>query len=161
MDNNFNFFIKNNFSIIETMFHIKEKDVKIIDNYNRTIIKNYNIDRLFIYIPIIKTCVEELLKDLKDFNIIINETYNDSNKTFTYRIFFDIEIDNLKDVEAFIFLSQDKNDNRKINVSVSTNKDSELVSIFIMNHYKNNHLENELKPLIANLSRHSLELNII
>jgi len=161
MDNNFNFFIKNNFSIIQTMFHIKEKDVKIIDNYNRTIIKNYNIDRLFIYIPIIKTCVEELLKDLKDFNIIINETYNDAIKTFTYRIFFDIEIDNLKDVEAFIFLSQDKNDNRKINVSVSTNKDSELVSIFIMNHYKNNHLENELKPLIANLSRHSLELNII
>ena len=161
MNNNFEFFIKNNFAITKTMFHVDEDNMKVIDNCNRIIVKKYNLNRLYDYIPIVKPFIDELLKDLTDFNIIINENYNKNNKTFTYHITFDINIDNIKDINAFVFLSQDKTDKNKINISLSTNKDHEFACIMMTNHYKNNHLENELKPLIANLSRHSLVLNII
>lgn len=157
--NNFELFIKNNFSITKTMFHVNETDIEVIDSYTRVITKNYNLNRLYNYIPIVQPIIEEILKDLTDFKIIINENYNNSNKTFTYHITFDI--DNFKDIYAFVFLSQDRNDKNKINISVNTNKDHELACILMTNHYKNNHLENQLKPLIANLSHHSLALNII
>ena len=159
MNNNFELFIKNNFSIIKTMFHINEDNVEVIDSFNREMTKYYNLNKLYNYIPIIQPIIEEILKDLKEIKIIINENYNNLNKTFTYHIRFDI--DNFKDIYAFVFLSQDKNDKNKINISVNTNKDHELACILMTNHYKNNHLENQLKPLIDRLSHHSLALNII
>ena len=45
--NNFKSFIKNNFAIIKTLFYINEKDVEIIDDDNRLITKNYNLNHLY------------------------------------------------------------------------------------------------------------------
>jgi len=149
MNDNFKAFIKNNFSIIKTLFYINENDIKIIDNNNRLITKNYNLNHLYKYLPI----VEAFIPNLKHINIIINEIYNNTNNSFIYKINFDII-----DVEAYIFLSQNKN---KIDISIETNNKNDIIHNLIIEFYKNHHLENQLKPLISNLSHRSLALNII
>jgi hypothetical protein len=147
--NNFKSFIKNNFAIIKTLFYINEKDVEIIDDDNRLITKKYNLNHLYKYLPF----VEAFVPNLTTINIIISENYNDNNNIFTYKIYFEII-----DVEAYIFLSQNKN---KININIDTNNKTDIIHNLIIEFYKNNHLENQLKPLISNLSHHSLALNII
>jgi len=147
--NNFKSFIKNNFAIIKTLFYINEKDVEIIDDDNRLITKNYNLNHLYKYLPF----VEAFVPNLTTINIIISENYNDNNNIFTYKIYFEII-----DVEAYIFLSQNKN---KININIDTNNKTDIIHNLIIEFYKNNHLKNQLKPLISNLSHHSLALNII
>jgi len=144
---NFEQFIKNN-SIINTMFNINENDIQIIDINNRIINKTYKLKRLYKYLPII----EPFLADITNIKIYIAEKYNNFNNTFIYKINFDII-----DLEAFIFLTQDKN---KININIDTNKKHDFIYNLAVEFYKN-YLKDHLKPLISNLSRHSLALNII
>lgn len=151
MNDNFELFIKNNFSIIETLFNINENNIKIIDNDNRLITKTYNLNKLYKYLPILELFIPDL-NNIKS-KINIHEIYNKYNNTFTYKINFDII-----ETDAYIFLSQNKN---KINISIETNKKDDFIYNLIIEFYKINHLENQLKPLISNLSHHSLALNII
>jgi hypothetical protein len=164
---NFELFIKNNFEIISTIFHIKENEIKTIDNKTRLIKRDLEIIRLFDNIPILKTMLEDFLKDYVIIELYITEKFNDTNNEFIYKIKFNKE--NLKNIRAFIKLSQDKNN---INVSLSFKKKNknnfdfdniteEIVFQAISNYYKATFLENDLKPLIKKLSHHSFALNII
>jgi len=163
--NNFELFIKNNFEILATIFHINENQIKTMDDNTRIIKRNIEIMNITKHIPILKNILEELFKDFLIIDIYIKEFFY--NNEFIYKIKFNIE--NLKDIRAYLKLTNFKNN---INVSLSFNKKNknnfdldniteEIVFQAISNYYKATFLENDLKPLIRKLSHHSFELNIV
>jgi len=172
-NNNFELFIKQNFLIISTLFHINENAVQIIDDKTRIIKRNFKINRLFEHIPILKTILEDFFKDYMIIGITIKEEFIDNNNQYIYKI--NCNKDDLKHFNGYLKLTQDNNNKNKINASISFDKTNnnifdfeninilteELIFQSISNFYKSTFLENDLKPLIKKLSHHFFELNII
>jgi len=176
-------FIFNNSSILKTLFHVDDNGIRVINNNSREIIKNYRTAKLFRFLPILKDILEEILKDISTIKLIIIETYNSSNNSFDYEIkvaenkLFE-NITNIYKFRYYIHLILDKTDKRKINASLSMNKNdvdddfnpiNKVIIMIMLNYFENEHpnyykkviLEEKLKPLITNISHHSFELNII
>ena len=122
---NFTFELNNNI-IIKTLFHIDDNCIKVIDNKTRIIIKNYKTSKMFIFMPLLKDLLEELLKDVNTIQIIITETYNKSLNTFNYEIklaenkLFE-NITNLYKFRYYIHLNEN---NGKINASLKSEKNN-------------------------------------
>jgi len=172
----------NNNSIIKTLFHVSENDIKKINNNSREIIKNYRTAKIFMFMPLLKEILEELLKDISSIKLIIIETYDSNNNTFNYEIklaenkLFE-NITSLYKFRYYIHISQDMNDKTKINTSLSLNKNdieddynplNKIIIMIMLNYFENEHpsyykkvvLEEQLKPLITNISNNSFKLNI-
>ena len=183
MNNDFKSFIKNNPSIITTLFHVNESNIKVVNDNMRIINKCYKTNKLFTFIPILKDMLQDILKDVNGVDLKIIEKYDEKKVEFNYEIklcenkLFD-NITNLYKFSYFILMSQDKINKNKINASIAINKNNveddinPLNKIIIMlminyfeneqvNYYKQVVFENQLKPLIQNLSHHSFELNIV
>ena len=177
---NFKDFIRNNNIIIKTLFHIDDNCIKVIDNKTRIIIKNYKTSKMFIFMPLLKDLLEELLKDVNTIQIIITETYNKSLNTFNYEIklaenkLFE-NITNLYKFRYYIHLNEN---NGKINASLKSEKNNadddinplnKIIIMIMLNYFENEHpdyykkivLKDQLEPLITNISHHSFVLNII
>jgi len=179
----FKAFIRNNNSIIQTLFHVDNNNIKIIDDNTREIIKNYRTAKIFIFMPLLKDILNEILKDVPIVQLKIIETYDNKNNQFNYLIklcenkLFE-NITNIYRFNYFIHLYQDKIDKSKINVTLSMNKNNieddnnplnKIIIMIMLNYFENEHpsyykkvvLQDQLKPLIDNISLHSLVLNII
>jgi len=183
MDNDFKVFVRNNPSIISTLFHVSENNIEVINDNTRIIHKCYKTNKLFMFVPMLKDILNDILKDVNGIDLNIIENYDENNKEFNYEVklcenkLFE-NITNLYKFSYIIFISQDKNNKNKINAGVKINKNdveddiNPLNKIIIMlminyfeneqvNYYKEVVFQNQLKPLIKNLSHHSFELNII
>jgi hypothetical protein len=113
----------------------------------------------------------------------IIESYDKKNNQFNYQIklcenkLFE-NITNIYRFDYYIHLNEDKNDKSKINVTLSMNKNNiedennplnKIIIMIMLNYFENEHpsyykkvvLQEQLKPLIDEISRHSLVLNII
>ena len=81
-------FIRNNPSILKTLFHVDDDGIKVIDNNSREIIKNYRTAKLFRFLPILKDILEEILKDISTIKLIIIDLeavgYVSDNEKYTY-----------------------------------------------------------------------------
>lgn len=176
-------FILNNSSIIKTLFHVDDNAITIINKNTRQIIKNYRTAKIFLFMPLLKDILEELLKDINTIQLIITETYNINNNSFDYEIklaenkLFE-NITTLYNFKYYIHLSLDNINNTKINSSLSMNKNNidddfnplnKIIIMIMLNYFENEHpnyykkvvLLEKLKPLISSISHHSFELNII
>ena len=176
-------FIKNNNSIIKTLFHVDDSNIIVINDDSREIIKNYRTTKIFMFMPLLKDLLNEILKDVPVVQLKIIETYDKKNKQFNYLIsimenkLFE-NITSLYEFQYLIHLNLDKNDYKKINVSLSMNKNkidddcnplNKIIIMIMLNYFENEHpsyykrvvLEEQLKPLIAEISHRSLVLNII
>jgi hypothetical protein len=176
-------FIRNNPSILKTLFHVDDDGIKVIDNNSREIIKNYRTAKLFRFLPILKDILQEILKDISTIKLIIIETFDVSNNSFNYEIkvaenkLFE-NITNIYKFRYYIHLTLDKKNKNKINSSLSMNKNdvdddynpiNKVIIMIMLNYFENEHpnyykkviLEEKLKPLITAISHHSFELNII
>lgn len=176
-------FILSNNSIIKTLFHVDDDCIKIIDNNTREIVKNYRTSKIFTFMPLLKDLLNEILKDISTIQMKIIESYDKKTNQFNYKIqlsenkLFE-NITSLYRFQYFIHLNQDKNDKSKINVFLSMNKNNieddnnplnKIIIMIMLNYFENEHpsyykrvvLDAQLKPLIDNISRHSLALNII
>lgn len=177
---NFKDFIKNNNSIIKTLFHVNDDNIKVIDDNKREITKNYRTAKMFMFMPLLKDLLYELLKDIHTIQLIITETFDKKANQFNYEIrlaenkLFE-SITNLYRFRYYIHLSENKS---KINSSLSINKNdveddmnpvNKIIIMIMLNYFENEHgsyykrvvLEEKLKPLIADISHRSFELNII
>ena len=67
-------FIKNNNSIIKTLFHVDDSNIKVIDDDSREIIKNYRTAKIFMFMPLLKDLLNEILKDVPVVQLKIIET---------------------------------------------------------------------------------------
>jgi len=175
-------FIRNNNSIIRTLFHVDDSNIKIINDNYREIIKNYRTAKIFMFMPLLKDLLNEILKDVPIVQLKIIENYDKKNDQFNYTItimenkLFE-NIISLYEFQYLLHLYFDKN-NKKINVSLSMNKNkieddcnplNKIIIMIMLNYFENEHptyykqvvLEKQLKPLITDISHHSLELNII
>jgi len=174
---NFELLIKNNFSILKTLFHVNENSLHIIDNNTRIIKRNFQISRLFDCIPFLKTILEDIFKNYMIIDLSITEKFNKLNNEFIYKL--KLYKDDLKNIRGYLKLSLDNFNKNKINVSMYYKKKSnnnnniinidfnninniteEIIFQSISNYYKSTFLENDLKPLIKNISHHFFELNI-
>lgn len=163
MMNSFENLIKNNFEIIKTLFHINENNINSIDDRKRLIRKDVYISRIFDSIPILKGLLEELLKDYLLIETKIKEVFNDKTDEFIYKVKFN----NPKISNYRVYLKLNRN-NDIINVSINIinkntenfnfNPTDELIFQLIINYYKDNFLEKDLKKV---LSKYSYQLNIL
>jgi hypothetical protein len=162
----FEYFIKNNFDILNILFHINENNLTIINNNIRIIKKDIYISNIFNSLPILKTLLEDILNEFILIETKIKESYNQNNNEFIYKIkFYNPKISHIK---AFIKL---KEINNKINISIDiinnnnciiSNKLTEdIIGNIIINYYKANFIEKDLKTFLENTNHHSFELNII
>jgi|694.fasta_scaffold00862_6 hypothetical protein len=162
----FEYFIKNNFDILNILFHINENNLTIINNNTRIIKKDIYISNIFNSLPILKTLLEDILNEFILIETKIKESYNQNNNEFIYKIkFYNPKISHIK---AFIKL---KEINNKINISIDiinnnnciiSNKLTEdIIGNIIINYYKANFIEKDLKTFLENTNHHSFELNII
>ena len=83
---NFKDFIRNNNSIVKTLFHVNDDSIVVINDNTRIITKNYRTAKIFMFMPLLKEILEELLKDVSTIQMIITETFDKSKKTFNYEI---------------------------------------------------------------------------
>ena len=166
---NFEFFIKNNFSILKTLFHINEDNLYVIDDNTRIIKKKIYISNIFNSIPILKGLLEEILKDLLLIETKITETFNKNNNEYLYKIkFYNSKISHIR---VYLKLNVDNINTNIINISINiTRKNNtfntdtiteDIISNIIVNYYKSNFIENDLKTLFKTINHHSFELNII
>jgi len=176
-------FIKNNNSIIKTLFHVDDNNIRIINDNKREIIKNYRTAKIFMFMPLLKDLLFEILKDISVIQLIITETFDNNNNLFNYEIklaknkLFE-NITNLYRFRYYINLYQDKIDKSKINSDLSIQKNdvdddnnpiNKIIIMIMLNYFENEHsnyykkvvLEDQLKPLIDDISHHSFVLNII
>ena len=183
MNYDFKAFIRNNPTIITTLFHVNENNINKINNDMRIINKCYKTSKLFSFIPVLKDMLQDILKDVEGLELKITEKYDEKNLQFIYEVklcenkLFD-NITNLYKFSYFILLSQDKINKNKINATVSINKNNieddinplnRIIIMLMVNYFENEQVdyykkvvfENQLKPLIDNISHHSFELNII
>jgi len=170
----------NNSIIVKTLFHINDSCIKVIDDKTRLITKNYKTSKLFLFMPLLKELLEELIKDINTIKLLITETFDSKLNGFTYEIklaenkLFE-NITNLYNFKYYIHLNLDKINNKKINSHLSMDKNNiyddfnpvnNIIIMIILNYFENEHpnyykkvvLEDQLKPL---LNLHSFELNII
>lgn len=173
-------FIRNNNEIIKTLFHIDDNSITIIDKNTREFIKNYKTTKIFIFMPLLKDILNEILKDISTIQLKIIEKFDKNNNQFNYKIFLNENklFDNITNLYRFNYLIHLNENNSIINVSLSMNKNNieddnnplnKIIIMIMLNYFENEHpsyykrvvLEKQLKPLITNLSHHSLVLNII
>ena len=180
---NFKDFIRNNNSIIKKMFHVDDDSITIIDENTRVIVKNYRTAKIFMFMPLLKDLLNEILKDISTIQLRIIESYNKKKAQFTYQInlsenkLFE-NITNLYKFNYYIHLSQDTNIKSKINARLSMDKNNvdddnnpinKIIIMIMLNYFENEHpnyykkvvLEEQLKPHINDISHRSFELNII
>jgi len=157
----FEFLIKNNIEFIKTLFHIYENNVFIIDNNNKVIKKEIYISNIFDSIPIVKDILQDIFKEFIIIESIINEFYDTQNNQFIYKIKFNNK--NINNYRVFIILAQDSIYKNKINFSIKLhNKDknpnisNDMIIHIIINWYKANFIEKDLKTLF---NKYSYELN--
>ena len=184
MNNDFKAFVRNNPAIITTLFHVNENNInKINADDTRIINKCYKTSKLFSFIPILKDMLQDILNDVEGLELQIIEKYDEKNLQFNYEVklcenkLFD-NITNLYKFSYFILIAQDKNNKNKINASISINKNNveddmnplnKIIIMLMVNYFENEQVdyykkvvfENQLKPLIYDISHHSFELNII
>ncbi len=179
---NFKSFIRNNISIVKTLFHVDDENITVIDDNTRSITKHYKTSKLFMFIPILKEMLNEILKDISFIQLDIKETFNKKNNEFIYEIslaentLFE-NITNLYKFRYYITLNNNKNTNditssiylHKNNVEDDINPINKIIIMIMLNYLENEHpnyykkvvLEEQLKPLISSISHHSFVLNII
>ena len=160
----FEYFIKNNFNILNILFHINENNI-IIHNNTRIIKKDIYISNIFNSLPILKTLLEDILNEFILIETKIKKLYNENNNEFIYKIkFYNPKISHIR---AFIKL---KEINNKINISLDINNNNssisnkiteDIIGNIIINYYKANFIEKDLKTFLENTNHHSFELNII
>jgi hypothetical protein len=173
--NNFYSFLIDNPIIIETLFNMNNYEIKNIDSNKRIIIKTFEFNNIYNYLPIIKSLV---IKNQNDISFIIKEKFI-NNDFIIYKIKLNKHplIDNYDFIYKFKFYIFISFYNNKLNI-ILKNKDIKYYDLncfkltifniiknyldndFII-HIKKNILEKNLKPLLANLNPHSFELNII
>jgi len=162
-------FIKNNFCILKTLFHINEDNLIVINNNKRIIKRNIYISNIFNSIPVLKGFLEEILKDLLLIETKITEKFNDNNNEFLYKIkFYNAKISHIR---VYIKLYQDNINTNIINISINIKKinnnfnpsdiTEDIISNIILNYYKANFIEIDLINLFKSINHHSFELNII
>ena len=179
---NFKNFIRNNNSIVKTLFHVDDNNIKVMDDNTRLITKYYKTSKMFIFIPVLKDMLTEILKDISFIQLDIKETFDKNKNQFTYQIslaenpLFD-SITNIYKFKYFITLNIDSNNKNKINSSIYYDKNNveddinpvnKIIIMIMLNYFENEHpsyykkivLEEQVKPLIANISPHSFVLNI-
>ncbi len=183
MTNSFKDFIRNINSIIKTLFHVDEDCITVINDNIRIITKNYRTAKIFMFMPLLKDVLNEVLKDIPTIQLKIIENYDKKNNQFNYQINLTENklfegITNLYRFNYFIHLNQDKNDKTKINAFLSMDKNNveddnnpfnKIIIMIILNYFENEHpsyykkviLEEKLKPHINQISHHSWVLNII
>jgi hypothetical protein len=138
-------FIKNNFCILKTLFHINEDNLIVINNNKRIIKRNIYISNIFNSIPVLKGFLEEILKDLLLIETKITEKFNDNNE-FLYKIkFYNAKISHIR---VYIKLYQDNINTNIINISINIKKinnnfnpsdiTEDIISNIILNYYKAN-----------------------
>jgi len=170
--------IINNPIIIETLFHLHNYNISIINPNKRIINKTCNINNIFEYLPLLKCFFNNDL----DINYIITETFFNNSFKYKIKLAYNPIFNNYDYIYKFrfyIFLSLDNINNNVINIYMKTNKkfiqikennpfNLSVVHLIIhylendhMTYIKNNILNNELKPLLSSLNPHSFELNII
>ncbi len=181
MTNNFKDFIRNNNSIVKTLFHIDDSNINVIDNNTRIMTKHYKISKMFMFIPVLKDMLTEILKDISFIQLDIKETFDKNKNEFTYEITLAENplfqsITNLYKFKYYISLNN--NNKNIINSSIYYNKNNiedeinpvnKIIIMIMLNYLENEHpsyykkvvLEDQLKPLISNISHHSFVLNII
>lgn len=162
----FEYFIKNNFNILNILFHVNENNLTIINDNTRIIKKDIYVSNIFDSLPILQSLLDDILKEFILIETKIKESFNQNNNEFIYKIkFYNPKISHIK---AFIKL---KEINNKINISLDiTNSNNNLISNkitediignIIINYYKANFIEKDLKNFLQNTNHHSFELNII
>jgi len=157
----FEFLIKNNMEILRTLFHINENNLNIIDDKRRIIRKDVKIERIYQALPIIKDLVDEIFKDFLVIETKIKEIYYDDKNEFIYKIKFNNpKISNYK-----FYIKLSLKDENKINCDINyINKKNEndilftLILNIIVNYYKSEFIENDLKKLIKKLTNNYFDL---
>ena len=160
----FEYLIKDNFEILRTLFHINESNLIVLNDKKRVIRKDIYISRIYETLPMIKGLLDEIFKDLLLIKTEIKEVFNENKNEFIYTIKFNnSRINNYK-----VYMKLTLKTKNKINGSIyfiNKNKDINIIDNIIiniiLNYYKLEFLEKDLKKLIDNLSHHSFELNII
>lgn len=181
MSSNFKEFIRNNNSIVKTLFHVDDANINIIDDNTRVITKLYRTSKMFMFIPVLKDMLNEILKDISFIQLDIKETFDKKKNEFTYEISLAENplfqgITNLYKFRYYIILNN-KNKNNinssihldKNNVDDDINPVNKIIIMIMLNYLENEHpcyykkvvLEEQVKPLISSISHHSFELNII
>jgi len=162
----FEYFIKNNFNILNILFHINENNITIVNNNTRIIKKDIYISNIFNSLPILKTLLEDILKEFILIETKIKESYNENNNEFIYKIkFYNPKISHikafikLKEINNIINISIDINNNN--NCIISNKITEDIIGNIIINYYKANFIEKDLKTFLENTNHHSFELNII
>lgn len=159
--NSFEILIKNNMEILTTLFHINENNLNIIDDKKRIIRKDIKIERIYQALPIIKDLVDEIFKDFLVIETKIKEIYYDDKNEFIYKIKFNNpKISNYK-----FYIKLSLKDENKINCDINyINKKNEndilfnLILNIIVNYYKSEFIENDLKKLIKRLTNNYFDL---
>ncbi len=175
-------FIYNNPHLIFTLFHIHKPNLSIINHNERIIIKPYELYYLYKNLPILKDFFSNLLQN-NDITLIIHESFDESNQSFTYSISLQEnpifnEFKYIYDITYNIHLSPDKSNKNNINCSTSVHKnisttiDNPLynsILLIIINYLEQEHTQyikneillKEFKPLFDKTNHHSFVLNII
>lgn len=161
--------------IIETLFHIKNYKLNIINSNKRTFIKITPFNEIYNYLPILRN----FIKDDNEISYFITETYQDNSiiyeiKLNNHHLFNDYQF--IYNLKFFICFSIDNTDKNKINISLKTNKINDeinpinqtiinIISNYLendhMDYIKNNIIHKELKPLFSSINHRSFVLNII
>jgi len=168
--------IYNNPIIINSLFHLHNPTIHIINDNKRTFIKPYNTSFISYYLPAI---IPLIPKELKSINFIVQETYNPTIHQFIYSIFLqENELSrNFKHLSLIKFNIHLSQFNNIINCHTSVSQEPSIytpnpfqqsISLIILNylehqhtHYiKNEILLKEIKPIIEKLNHHSFVLNI-
>jgi hypothetical protein len=168
--------IISNHRIIETLFHLDNYDLIVINSTKRMIIKYCPFNHIYEYLPFLK----DILNDDKDISYIIMETYENNSILYEislnkHHLFNDYEY--IYNFRFYIQISNDKFNKNKINIQIKTNKIDinepnpihQTIIHIIFNYLENEHInyikneiiEKELKPLLLSLNPRSFELNII
>jgi len=157
----FEFLIKNNFEIIKTLFNINETNIIVFDDKKRIIRKDIYTSRIYETIPNIKWFLDEIFKDILLIKTEIKEVFNKDKNEFIYKIKFCNErINNYKVFIKLILKNKNKINGSiyYINKNKNINLIDDIIINIIINYYKSEFLENNLKKILSN---YSYKLNIL
>jgi len=157
----FEFLIKNNFEIIKTLFHINETNIIVFDDKKRIIKKDIYTSRIYETIPNIKWFLDEIFKDILLIKTEIKEVFDKDKNEFIYKIKFGNQrIDNYKVFIKLILKNKNKINGSiyYINKNKNINLIDDIIINIIINYYKSEFLENNLKKILSN---YSYKLNIL
>ena len=172
--------ITGNPNFIEKLFHLKDYDISVINPNERIIYKHSNFNHIYIYIPVLKEIFGDVINDLfknnPQISYIINETYDDTNKSCHYEIRIKehpifSNYDFIYQFRFYLTLELDKSNKNKINIHMNTNGDTmelndtnpinQTIFHIIKNYLHNDHKNYVKKEIISTINLHSFELNIV